>query len=167
MATLRTTTGDLILIDDEDLELASQYRWYSYARDVRPRRTKRNRYVSTTVKGDGNTTLYLHRLLMGAKEGEQVDHINGDVLDNRRSNLRIATRSEQGHNRGIPGHNTSGYKGVSFYKRDQRWAAYIHLPNRGPKRFLGYFDTAEEAARAYDEAAKELHGEFARPNFRS
>lgn len=101
----------------------------------------------------------LHNFLMGAKG---IDHVNGNKLDNRRANLRVATLAQNGHNRGKNPNGTSGFKGVSFCKQTGRWTAKI-LAN-GRTRWLGRHDTAEEAARAYDIAAQELHGEFARPN---
>lgn len=100
----------------------------------------------------------LHRLVMGAKPGEVVDHINHNLLDNRSSNLRICTTSENMRNI-----KKDKLKGVSFYKRDSRWSAYITFNYK--KIHLGYFETAEQAAKRYDEKAKELYGEFACLNF--
>lgn len=107
--------------------------------------------------------VYLHRAICKAQPGQEVDHINDNKLDNRRANLRLCTRSQnEGHKR-ISRRNTSGYKGVSFNKREQKWVANIckdrHL------YFLGYFKTANEAATAYDVAATKLFGEFAKPNY--
>lgn len=106
---------------------------------------------------------YLHRLVLGAKKGQIVDHINGNPLDNRRANLRLATRSQNLFNRGRPKHNTSGFKGVHFCKRTKRYRASIRANNRVVR--LGRFDTAAKAARAYDKAARVHHGDFAQLNF--
>ena len=170
MAQFKTVNGITVTIDDEDLSLVSEYRWYAYVLDGRPNRTIKKRYVTShiylgCVNGKGRSrTMYLHRMLLNAEPGVTVDHINGNTLDNRRSNLRIASRSQQNMNRGVPSNNTSGFKGVSWYKRYQRWAAFIHLPDR-KQRHLGYFDTAEEAARRYDAEAMIIFGEFANLNF--
>lgn len=106
-------------------------------------------------------TQYLHRLLL--PDAEFVDHINGNGLDNRRSNLRLCTRSENARNSRKPSNNSSGYKGVSWHKRTKKWRADIRNENR--QRSLGSFDNALDAAHAYDRAARVMHGEFARLNF--
>jgi len=99
----------------------------------------------------------LHRLIAGAVEKDQkVDHINGNTLDNRRSNLRICSNSENLRNRGKNINNTSGYKGVS--KRRNKWAAQVK--HNYKTIFLGLFDTPEEAHEAYKRAADKLHLEY-------
>lgn len=109
----------------------------------------------------------VHRLVIeafaGAAPGMVTDHINGDRTDNRLANLRAATSSQNGMNKGLLAHSTTGFKGVTFYHRDRNWRAYIKVDRR--QRHLGYYADAESAARAYDDAARELHGEFARLNF--
>ncbi len=93
-------------------------------------------------------------------KGELCDHINGYTLDNRRSNLRPATHSQNMHNSKKPKHNTSGYKGVSLHKPANKWRADIQV--NGTKMFLGLFNTAEQAYNVYCEAALKHHGKFAR-----
>jgi hypothetical protein len=94
--------------------------------------------------------------------GFTIDHENRNGLDNRLSNLRLATIKQQGFNKTATVRSTTGYKGVCFNKRSRKFTAMIRCyPER---RFLGYFVTAEEAAVAYNKAAIELHGEFARLN---
>jgi len=96
-------------------------------------------------------------------DGQEVDHINGDKLDNRwPENLRVATRSQNTAN-SKPHTGTSRYKGVSWNKRDRRWKAQIR--HNGKLLYLGYFTDQIEAAKAYDTAALRLHGEYARCNF--
>ena len=102
---------------------------------------------------------------MNAPPGVQIDHRDGNGLNCSRDNLRLCTNQNNRRNSRKGNRNTSGFKGVSFFKRDQNWRAYIMLDAR--QIHLGYFKTSEEAARAYDNAAKELFGEFASPNFNS
>jgi hypothetical protein len=89
----------------------------------------------------------------------QIDHINGNPCDNRMCNLRLATVSQNAMNRGLQKNNSSGFKGVNYYSKRNKWNARI----KANKKYyhLGYFDTAEEAHLAYCKKAKELHGEFA------
>lgn len=105
----------------------------------------------------------LHRLLIGAFEGEIVDHINGDTLDNRLRNLRICTNAENIRNSKRRASSGSQFKGVSRIKGTDRWRAQIMV--NGQKMNLGSFRDAESAARRYDVKARELHGEFAKCNF--
>lgn len=112
--------------------------------------------------------IYIHRLILGRilgrplAKGEHVDHIDRDGCDNRRSNLRLATNSQNMGNQ-VSRTGTSKYKGVSWHKAKAKWHAYIRLDGR--TRHLSYFTDEAAAARAYDEAARELFGEFARKNF--
>lgn len=106
----------------------------------------------------------LHRLITNANVMEYVDHINGNTLDNRRSNLRICTKAQNCKNRGLSKNKTSkvNFKGVTYYKSNKKYIARI--TNNENKIYLGSFNTAEEAAKAYNEAAIKYHGEFARLN---
>ena len=108
-------------------------------------------------------TVLMHRVIMDAPKGMDVDHINGNGLDNRKENLRICTRSQNLHNSKKPSTNTSGYKGVIWNKQCRKWQAKIHTS--GKTRHLGLFVGILDAARAYDEAAVTDHREFARGNF--
>lgn len=108
----------------------------------------------------------LHRFLLAAPKGALVDHKNGDRLDNRRRNLRLCGNAESLRNRGKlrpGGKSASPFKGVSFFRAEQRWAARISVD--GKRIFLGYFENDADAARAYDAAAIKHHGTFARLNF--
>jgi hypothetical protein len=134
-------SGAVVLFDEEDSDIVARHNWYALE------------YVLSTT----TPRVRLHRLIMGAKRGELVDHINGDTLDNRRSNLRFATKAENSRNARIKG-GSSRFKGVSF----NGWAAHIRVD--GKLKHLGRFATEEEAARAYNEAAIRHFGEFARLN---
>lgn len=105
-------------------------------------------------------TITMHAVILDVP---LVDHVNGNGLDNRRSNLRPANFAENARNRPRRSDNTSGYKGVSWNRRNGKWQAYIGADRR--QISLGHHATAEDAARAYDAAARELHGVFARLNF--
>lgn len=130
----------------------------------RPWRYQPNGYAATTVRrADGDSSLYMHQLILPVDPPLTVDHHDGYGLNNRRSNLRAATRAEQQHNRGIPRTNQSGYKGVSWHRHSARWRATILILGR--HRHLGLFDDPIDAARAYDEAALGAWGDFARTNF--
>jgi len=101
----------------------------------------------------------MHRIVMKAPKGMEVDHINHDPLDNRRTNLRLCTRSENLRNRRMQCNNTSGYKGVRL--ECGRWRVQISLD--GKNRHIGFYDSPEEGYEAYVQAAALYHGEFACP----
>lgn len=102
----------------------------------------------------------LHRLILGAHPDKEVDHIDGNGLNNRRANLREVTRAQNEHNKRAPRSNTSGQKGVHFHSRDRRWTAQVWID--GKKVHLGTFHDPGEAKRAYEAACKILRGEHHR-----
>lgn len=156
-ASLPLPGGDIAVIDESDIEAASGYNWY-LSDSGRGKRYVRSRKSRT------NSPIYLHRLILPGADGRHVDHVNGDTLDNRRENLRVASHTENTRNSSVPRNNTSGFKGVSKATWvTGRWRATIRID--GKQAFLGVFDTPEEAAIAYDEAAKNHYGEFAHLNF--
>jgi hypothetical protein len=110
-------------------------------------------------------TILMSVSLLGPKKGEEVDHINRDTLDNRRKNLRVGTKPQNLWNQKIRSTNTSGFKGVDWKQWENSGAWCARLSHNSKRVHIGYFKTAEEAARAYDQKAKELFGEFARLNF--
>lgn len=154
-AFITLTQGYESAIDTADLPMVQAFNWRS--------EICRTKIYAVRYKSIGNgerAWLRLHRVILNAPEGMEVDHINGDGLDNRRRNLRLASRSENARNRGATAANTSGFKGVDYFKPTEKYRAYITV--HGKRSYLGYFDTAEEAHAAYAEAARALHGEFAR-----
>lgn len=155
MKLLSISQNKVTQVDDEDFEWLSQYKWY-YSGGYPKRYNKRNKPL-----------IRIHREILEYYGydivGTYVDHIDGNPLNNTKSNLRIATRSQNLSNRKKPINNTSGYKGVSWRKKDKFYEAYI---TSNTKRIrLGCFSNPEDAARAYDKAARELHKEFAVLNF--
>lgn len=112
----------------------------------------------------GGKLVYSHRIAFFLMEGrwpdEEIDHANGDPSDNRWANLRPARRAENAANLGRSKVNRSGFKGVYWHQGDAKWMARIR--QNGKTTYIGSYDTAEEAARAYEKRARSLHGEFAR-----
>lgn len=142
--------GKTAVIDPEDVEKCSKYGWV--LDDSKP-----NNYVHTCV-GKSRKTLKLHRFILNAKQGDIVDHIDGDGLNNTRKNLRLVTASQNGANRRKFKNKTSIYKGV--HKRENgKWRAAIRL--RGKLTNLGTFNDEIDAAKAYNKAASALFGDFA------
>lgn len=121
----------------------------------------------TAVRSSNGTPL--HRLIMAYKcgadaiFGKVVDHINNDPLDNRLCNLRACTQGENSRNRKLNKNNKSGFKGVYWMKDRSKWKAHLH--EGGYPYYLGLYETAEEAAKAYDAEAKKRWGEYAKLNF--
>ncbi len=155
MKKIPLTRGMFALVDDEDYEELSKYRWCA----VRSRNTY---YALRNSHRDVNGKQYnilMHRVIIGTPIGMETDHIDGDGLNNQRYNLRICTKQENQRNRRNPSNNTSGYKGVSFRNRTGRWQARIDI--NGKTTHLGMFSTPEEAHSAYCEAAKKYYGDFA------
>jgi hypothetical protein len=144
------TKGYIALISPEDYERVSQYRWC-----VTLSRGKVYAKRGAVIDGT-HRTIRMHRFILDAPPGIEVDHINGNGLDNRRENLRLADNFDQQANTGKRRNNTSGFKGV--YPVGRRWAAAI------AGQYLGLFATAEEAAQAYDGAARQRNSAFARLN---
>lgn len=117
-------------------------------------------YARGSVDGK---VVYLHQAIMNAPKGFQVDHINGNRLDNRRSNLRVVSRMQNQQNRMVQQkNNTSGFKGVAWRKDKSLWAAQIRVETK--LKHLGFFSDILEASKAYDRAAKEYFGAYARIN---
>ncbi len=104
--------------------------------------------------------IYLHRLITNCPKGLEVDHVNGNPLDNRKFNLRVCTHAENMMNLGKPKNNTSGYKGISWVRRDRRWA--VHVYAKGKHIYGGYFTDIHEAVKRYGDLMKKHHGEFTR-----
>ena len=140
--------GQRCVVSEGDRALANAYMWKLF-----------HGYV---VRASRDMKIYLHRTILCACSGGIVDHINGDPLDNRRSNLRVVDPHVSALNRGLQSNNTRGYRGVTLHKQTGRWQAAITL--YGKDKYLGLFDTPAAAARAYNEAAMRAHGPEAKLN---
>jgi len=145
-----------LLLDEEDKHLLYEYRWF------KQRDRDGNVYLSSFLTKDKVRTknVKLHRLIIGCKIGEMVDHINGNTMDNRKSNLRLCTFSQNRVNAKKQKNNTSGYPGVTLDKRSNKWHAQICKDKRWHS--CGYWNTPEQAYEAYLKKGKELYGEFIR-----
>jgi hypothetical protein len=145
--------GKFALVDDDDFERINQNKWKFNNRGYAVRLTHQNKKWKTHS---------MHRVILNAEDGQIVDHKNGDRLDNRKENLRIASPSQNCWNSKLCINNTSGYKGVSLEKKTGKWNARIHINNK--KIHLGAFENKHDAARMYNFWAIDLFGEFAQLN---
>ena len=144
------------LVDDEDYLWLNEYKWCCNGQGY-AMRGKWNKMKKV------NDHFIMHREILHAPDGIEVDHINGNRLDNRKENLRLSTKVENGRNRGLNSNNSSGYKGVSYKKSRHNWQARINV--KGKRIWLGQGNSPEEAARIYDIGALKYFGEFAWTNF--
>mgnify|MGYP006921403248 CR=1 FL=1 len=156
---IELSRGFVTTVDDCDFEMLSRYRWST---------AKRNGgFYAATKSNLGGRTAYMHRLLMGLDHGDKrrVDHKDGNGLNNRRENLRVCTHAENLRNQHRKQVTKSGFKGVwpSHNGKRKPWIAMFTKDYK--RHYVGSFVTAEEAARAYDEAVKLAFGEFASLNF--
>ena len=154
MKEIELTRGKVALVDAADFDELSKYKWHARVQT----------YTGLfRAKRHGNPLeIDMARQIMNCPRGLEVDHINGDLLDNRKCNLRICTHSENMRNRKLQKNNMSGYRGVSMVFPSRKYTAQIY--NKRKKIHLGTFDTAEDAARAYNSAALTCYGDFAKLN---
>lgn len=155
VAYIPLTKGYEAIIDAADVPLVEGWNWTAFT----PQR-KTVYAVRTAWRGDRWGHARLHREIMGSPDGVYVDHIDGNGLNNRRRNLRLATHAENQRNAALRVDNRSGFKGVFWYAATAKWVAKIQI--NGASKHLGYFDSAEAAHAAYCAAADLFHGEFAR-----
>jgi len=152
------TKGKSAIVDFEDYEYLRLWKWRSHGKGYASR--------ANNFKDENeiwrSRSLLMHRVIMKASGNAFVDHIDNDTLNNRKANLRFCSGSENAMNRGKLGSNTSGYKGVVWHKKAGKWRGKIGI--RGKSIHLGLFETAIEAAKAYNTAAMKFHGPFAKLN---
>lgn len=151
------TQGKVAVVDEEDFDRLNKHKWYA---------CKNGNTFYALRKSNVNgkrLTILMHREILGLKPGDPgVDHRDGNGLNNRRKNLRLASHEQNGMNRRRNKNGTSRFKGVYWEKNHRKW--HVRIKFGGKYVHIGYFDSEEDAARAYDEKAKELFGEFARLN---
>ena len=152
MKEIELSKGKVTIVDDDDFDALSKFEWYC----------SHNYAVRDDWNGGNRIGIRMHRVIMNCPKGMVVDHINNNPLDNRKVNLRICTQSENMKNMKVHVNNKSGYRGVSYSKERKKFCAYISVENK--TKGLGRFDTAKEAAEAYNKAAIEHYGEFANVN---
>ncbi len=158
MGEIALTQGYVALVDDEDFEELNQYSWH----------ISQNKHLIYAIRNhpvypNYRITVKMHRQVIRAQNGEIVDHINGNGLDNRKENLRIVTGSQNCANKRAWVGRTSKYKGVSWHKQHSKW--YVSIYANKKHVFLGLYDDEIKAAKAYDRKALEIFGEFAKTNF--
>ena len=153
MKRIPLTQGKFALVDDEDYERLMAMGKWQYSRVG---------YATTDIGGRiKKEKIYMHRVILGLSSGDKLvaDHIDLDKLNNQRLNLRICKQHQNSANRGLNKNNSSGYKGVCFDKRKNKWMAKIQVNRR--YIFCGYESTPELAALKYNEFAQKYFGEFA------
>jgi hypothetical protein len=155
MKQIPLTKGKYALVDDEDYEFLNQWKW----------QVNSDGYAITGVRNQGERIqIRMHRLIINTPKGMETDHINGNRLDNRRDNLRVATKSQNLRNQ-KKRKSLSLYKGLAYRKRDNAWE--VNISDGSKQVFIGSFKNERHAAMAYDIWAKELYGKFAKLNFSS
>lgn len=159
MKEIKLTQGKVVLIDDEDYELVSKYKWCAiksycgifYA-------------IANIYKNKKRTTLFMHRLIMGINDRKlDIHHADEDGLNNQKNNLKVMTRSQHHMTKNKRKNCSSKFKGVTWYKQDKKWQAEIQV--NGHKKYLGRFDSEEEAAKTYNIVAQKYFDEFVKLNF--
>jgi hypothetical protein len=152
---IKLTKDKYAIVDVENYEKLSQYDWHLW---------ESGSYNQYAIRYEEGKSLKIHRVIMNAPVGLVVDHKNGNGLDNRKTNLRITTQAQNQYTRKkYKGKTTSQYKGV--HRKSGRKTYCAKIGYKGKSIFLGYFENELDAAKAYDEAAKKYHGEYARLNF--
>ncbi len=143
------------MVDDADFDWLNRWKWS-------PNRPHKNAVyiMRNEIRAGKSTCIYMHRAVVDAPMGVTVDHINGNPLDNRRTNLRLCTSSQNACNMRLRSDNTFGFKGL----RNCRGKWQFQIKKNKTIKIVGGFKTARDAATAYDEAALELHGPFAKTN---
>lgn len=139
----------LVMVDDEDYNYLSKFNWH----------VSKDKCVASWLGSKNNKRILIHRFIMNPPDNMEIDHIDGNRLNNQKSNLRLATSSQNKCNRGARKDCKSGYKGVSWHKQNNKWS--VRIMTDGKYLSLGLYDDIKEAALAYNNASKKYHGEFA------
>jgi hypothetical protein len=155
MRAIPLTRGMIAMVDDSDYEWLNQWKWFAQMCDGRL-------YAARSVwdgKIKKKTMIYMHRFILNSPKGIKVDHEDRDTMNCSRANLRLADDSQNSMNQKRSKKSTSGFKGVCWHRRMNKWMARIHSYHK--QIVIGYFDNASDAAKAYNDAAIKYHGEFA------
>lgn len=155
MKEIQLTQGYVALVDDEDFWWLNRWQWHA-------QRSRGTVYAKRMVTQ--GVAAWMHREILALSPGGQVDHCDGNGLNNQKYNLRVCSEQDNARNRHVRSDSASGFKGVGWDRVMCKWRARISLGN-GKRKVLGYFDTPEQAAVAYDKGARDLFGTFARLNF--
>ena len=157
MREIELTQGKIALIDDEDFDDLKRFKWQA-------NKAGNAFYATRTVRFGACNKFHLqmHKAILEAPDGMDIDHINHNGLDNRKENLRVCSHAQNCQNQKLHRNSMSGHKGVTWNKRDENWRARIMI--NGIAKHLGIHVSKEEAAQAYNRAAIKLHGEFALTN---
>lgn len=148
MKTIPLRNGSYAIVDDGDYAFLMQWKW---------RMTTLGYAVRTIPKT--SKVIWMHRVVNKTPDGFETDHINENRLDNRRSNLRTATHAQNTYNR-LDKRNTSGHKGITWHKKGSKWL--VQIRHKGQQHYLGLYSDFDEASKAYEKAAREYHGIFAK-----
>jgi hypothetical protein len=151
------TCARFTIISECDEQKVSKQRW-----QFSPKKQGTGYASGSTTRGGRQSTLFLHRFILDAPPGLEVDHKNRNGLDNRRQNLRLATKKQNAQNRALNRNSVSGVHGVHWSKNERKWKSSINVD--GTRVHLGYFKDIDDAVRAYDAAARLYYGEFANLN---
>lgn len=154
MRQISLSQGQFALVDDADYVWLNQWKWHALRHH--------NTFYAMRQQNNGDYSkrqhISMHGQILNLPQGTEGDHVDGNGLNNQRSNIRISTHQQNMHNMKKRSDNTSGFKGVTFDKRRNKWRAQIQVNNK--PIHLGYFDTAESGHSAYQEASEKYHGEF-------
>lgn len=161
MKLIPLSRGCFSKVDDSDFEFLKQYKWTASRSGKYGCRAVR---AFSVLKGKKASTIpiLMHRVIMMCPNGFEVDHVDGDGLNNQKNNLRICSHSQNMRNRRQKSQMSSKYKGVSWVKKHGKWLGRLQVG--GKIVFNSYFDSQEAAAIAYNESAALHHGDFARLN---
>lgn len=157
MKEIQLTHGKVAIVDDDDFSELSKFKW-------RTQKGYKTLYAVRWGRDNGSQHMvFMHRVILNAPDGMEVDHKDGNGLNNMRENIRVASHAQNQANMSKHVDNKSGYKGVAWHRQNGKWRAEIRVKDQ--RIHLGLFDDPSDAACAYDDAAREMLGEFARLNF--